>query len=120
MDRDESATTPDGSMPDLEDGDQHHDELANTDPDNHGAVTSAPVMGEVPQGIGWSEPGAEATDAQAQPKGEGDSDLAPAREPKRLDDASQAEQPAQAEQHEQHEQQPEKPKRTSKRASSKR
>ncbi len=31
------------------DGSSHHDELANTDPDHHGAVTTAPVVDGVPQ-----------------------------------------------------------------------
>jgi hypothetical protein len=43
------------SEAELPDGDQHADELSNTDPDNHGADTSAPTHEDAPQAYGWDE-----------------------------------------------------------------
>ena len=53
-----SEIQPDGEAVDLPEGDQHHDEIANTDPNNHGADTTAPVHTDAegnvgPQGYGW-------------------------------------------------------------------
>ena len=53
-----SEIQPDGEDVELPEGDRHHDEIANTDPANHGADTSAPVHTDdegnaSPQGFGW-------------------------------------------------------------------